>query len=115
MTRPHKCRLIHGTPSVLYFKPRAISLCELEEVRLNLDEYEALRLADLDNLYQEEAAQQMQVSRATFGNILNRAHRKVADAIVNGKALRIEGGVYAVKTERGQMRLRKGSRYKANY
>jgi predicted DNA-binding protein (UPF0251 family)/predicted Fe-Mo cluster-binding NifX family protein len=64
----------------------------LEEVSLALDELEALRLADLTALHHEPAAEQMGVSRATFGRILERARRKVADALINGKALRMEGG-----------------------
>jgi len=66
--------------------------CELEEVVLSLDELEAIRLADLDGLYQEEAAGQLGVSRQTFGNILKAAHAKVADCLVNAKKLKIEGG-----------------------
>jgi uncharacterized protein len=65
---------------------------ELEEILLTLDEFEALRLADLDGQYQAHAAAQMGVSRATFGRIAASAHRKVADALVHGHALRIEGG-----------------------
>ncbi len=65
---------------------------ELEEVRMTLDEFEALRLADLEGLYQEQAAGQMKVSRPTFSRIIDSAHRKMADALVHGKALRIEGG-----------------------
>jgi uncharacterized protein len=61
----------------------------LREVALELDELEALRLADLDGLYQADVALQMGVSRQTVGNILARAHRKIADALLNGKALRI--------------------------
>ena len=57
-----------------------------------LDEFEAMRLADLDGLYQEQAAGQMNVSRPTFSRIIDSAHRKMADALVHGKALRIEGG-----------------------
>ena len=67
-------------------------MLELEVVVMTLDEFEALRLSDLEGLYQEQAAAQMNVSRATFGRILRSAHRKVADAIVHGKAMRIEGG-----------------------
>jgi len=63
-----------------------------EAVLLTLDEYEAIRLADLEGLYQEQAAARMSVSRQTFGRIVEEAHRKLADVIVNGKALRIEGG-----------------------
>jgi predicted DNA-binding protein (UPF0251 family) len=65
----------------------------MEEVNLELDELEALRLGDLEGMYQEDAARKMNVSRQTFGNIVASAHRKVADALVNAKALRIEGGV----------------------
>ena len=64
---------------------------------LAFDELEALRLADLDGLYQEEAAASMQISRQTFGNIIKSARKKVADALVNGKAIRIEGGVCSVE------------------
>lgn len=64
-------------------------MCELEEVQLELDEVEAMRLADLENLYQIDAAKKMGVSRQTFGNIIVRAHKKVAEAILGGKALRI--------------------------
>jgi len=64
----------------------------LEEVNLTLDELEAIRLADLGGLYQEDAAKKMNVSRQTFGNIINLAHKKIADALLNAKALKIEGG-----------------------
>jgi predicted DNA-binding protein (UPF0251 family) len=74
------------------FKPAGIPARELDEVVLPLDEFEALRLADLEGLYQEQAAERMGVSRPTFGRILDAAHRKVADALVHGHALRIEGG-----------------------
>ena len=59
---------------------------------MTLDEFEAMRLADLDGRYQEQAAEQMNVSRPTFSRIIDSAHRKMADALVHGKALRIEGG-----------------------
>jgi len=57
-----------------------------------MDELEAVRLADLEKLYQEEAARKMSVSRQTFGNIIQSAHKKIADALLKGKALKIEGG-----------------------
>lgn len=59
---------------------------------MTLDEFEAMRLADLDGLHQEQAAEQMRVSRPTFSRIVDSAHRKMADVLVHGKALRIEGG-----------------------
>jgi predicted DNA-binding protein (UPF0251 family) len=67
-------------------------MCKLEEVALTLDEFEAIRLADLLQMYQEAAAKQMGVSRPTFGRILEQAHQKVADALVHGKVIRIGGG-----------------------
>ena len=92
MARPVKCRCVSVPPGVDYFKPRGIPLADLEEVVLQLDELEALRLADSEGLYQEKAARKMKVSRATFGNIVASARKKVADAIVHSRAIRIEGG-----------------------
>jgi len=90
MPRPKKCRCVSCSPNAHYFKPRGIPLVRLEEVVLGLDELEALRLADYEQLYQEEAAGRMGVSRATFGRIVGQARHKVAEAIVSGKVLRIE-------------------------
>jgi len=92
MPRPPKCRRIGFLPAATYFKPRGIALVQLEEVSLELDEVEALRLADLEALYQAEAAERMGVSRQTFAAIVERARRKVADAIIHGKALKIALG-----------------------
>ncbi|MEW6088181.1 MAG: DUF134 domain-containing protein [bacterium] len=100
MTRPFKCRCIKSEPQIGYFKPRGIPLTSLEEVNLTLDEFEAIRLADLEGLYQEEAAEKMKVSRQTFGNIINSAHNKIAEAIINAKAIKIEGGVYKMTNMR---------------
>jgi predicted DNA-binding protein (UPF0251 family) len=93
MARPFKCRRVYGGPVADYFKPRGIPVSALEEVNLTVDEFEAIRLADLEGMYQEEGAKKMKVSRQTFGNIINSAHKKIADSIVNGKALKIKGGV----------------------
>ena len=95
MARPPCCRFVDEPPACTYFKPRGVPLCRLEEVVLGLDEVEALRLADREGLYQEAAAERMGVSRATFGRIVEAARRKVADALVGGKALCLEGGVVA--------------------
>jgi len=92
MPRPFSCRRIAGRPAAPIYKPVGIPLRVLDEVVLNLDEFEAIRLADLGGSYQEKAAEQMRVSRPTFSRILESAHRKLADALVHGKALRIEGG-----------------------
>ncbi len=92
MPRPMKYRIVNGHPVTNVFKPAGIPQCELEEVLLTLDELESLRLADLEGQYQEEAARRMGISRQTFGNIVESARKKVADVLVNGKSLRIEGG-----------------------
>jgi len=92
MPRPCRCRRIRCKPDTNYFKPRGIPLDALEEVNLTLDELEAIRLADFTELYQEDAAKKMNISRQTFGNIINSAHKKIADALLNAKALKIEGG-----------------------
>jgi predicted DNA-binding protein (UPF0251 family) len=92
MPRPCKCRKIGLNLNAVYFKPRAVPLSQLEEVVLGVDELEALRLADLMGLYHEEAAARMGISRQTFGNIIEKARRKVAGALVHSKALKIEGG-----------------------
>jgi predicted DNA-binding protein (UPF0251 family) len=95
MPRPKCQRQIAGLPVATYFKPRGIPMADLEEVVLTIDEVEAIRLADFEGLYQEQAAEKMQISRPTFGRVIASAHRKIADALVTGKALRIEGGVIA--------------------
>ncbi|MGC9172504.1 DUF134 domain-containing protein [Caldisericum sp.] len=92
MTRPRFRRRIGWLPRLDYFVPASQSSDGVEEVILTLDELEAIRLADFEGLYQEEASQRMNISRQTFGRIIDSAHRKIADAIVNGKAIRIEGG-----------------------
>ena len=86
------------------FKPAGVPARELEEVVLGLDGAEAICLADLEGLYQEAAAQRMGVSRQTFGRIVESARRTIADAIINGKCLRIEGGEVIMRDE-GEKRL----------
>jgi predicted DNA-binding protein (UPF0251 family) len=94
MARPQKDRIVAFNPNVSYFKPRGIPLLELDEVGLTVDEREAIRLADLQGLSHEEAGKRMGVSRATFGRIVQRARYAVADALINGKAINVEGGNY---------------------
>ena len=89
MPRPRCHRHICHHPAARYFKPQGIPLCALEELALEPDELEALRLADFQGLYHEGAAEHMRISRATFGRILENARRKVADALLHGKALRL--------------------------
>ncbi|MDI7261673.1 MAG: DUF134 domain-containing protein [Thermodesulfobacteriota bacterium] len=100
MARPRHCRRVGCLPESKYFKPRGIPLSVLEEVILTVDEFEAVRLADLESLYQEQAAEKMNVSRQTFGRIIESAHKKVAEALVKGKALKIEGGEFEMPAMR---------------
>ena len=99
MPRPCCQRRVEFVPSVTYFKPAGIPLRELEEVVVTLDELESLRLADLNGMYQEQAAEQMKISRPTFARIVEAARKKVAEALIHGKALRLEGGPITVKGE----------------
>ena len=96
MPRPCKCCNGCGLPGVSYFKPIGIPLRQLEECGLSVEGFEALRLADWEGLGMDEAAQHMGVSRHTFGRILRKARRAVAEALVFGRALRIEGGTYSL-------------------
>lgn len=107
MGRPRKDRLVAFNPTISYFKPRGIPMMELTEVCLTVDEREALRLADLDGLSHEDSGQCMGVSRATFGRILHKARQTVADALINGKAIRIDGGNYRMVDEKRQFSCRK--------
>jgi predicted DNA-binding protein (UPF0251 family) len=85
---------------VTYFKPAGIPLRALDEARLSVEEAEAIRLKDLEGLEQEEGAERMNVSRPTFQRVLVSARRKMADALLNGKAIRIEGGSFEMASSR---------------
>src|SRR4030067_600112 len=100
MPRPPKCRCIGWGRADSPCRPAGVPGRALEQVTLSLDELEAVRLADLEELYQEEAARRMEVSRQTFGNIVASARRKLADCVVNGKLLRIPGGTVRLAAER---------------
>jgi predicted DNA-binding protein (UPF0251 family) len=105
LPRPFCCRRIAGRPAASIFMPIGIPVRELDEVVMTLDEFEAIRLADLGGLHQEQAADEMRVSRPTFSRIIESAHRKVADALAHGKALRIEGGPVRAEGRRRCCRL----------
>jgi len=100
MPRPRCCRRITGSPAFKTFKPAGLAAKDLEELTLTLEEYEAIRLADFESLYQEEAATRMGVSRQTFGRTIERARSTVARALVLGCALRIETSDAAWPPER---------------
>ncbi|MFC1947817.1 DUF134 domain-containing protein [Chloroflexota bacterium] len=96
MSRPRKCRRVENLPGTTYFKPAGIPMRVLEDVHLTVDEVEALRLKEIEELDQETGAERMGISRPTFQRILASARKKMADAVLNGKAIRIEGGIFAM-------------------
>jgi predicted DNA-binding protein (UPF0251 family) len=93
-------RRVDNLPQVTYFKPAGIPLAHLQETRLSIEEAEAIRLKDIEGLAQGDCAQKMSVSRPTFARILLSVRRKMADALLNGKAIRIEGGNYEMAVRR---------------
>ncbi|PKM83126.1 MAG: hypothetical protein CVU89_03065 [Firmicutes bacterium HGW-Firmicutes-14] len=92
MPRPRKWRIVEFVPGELHFVPAGVPRCNLEEEVLKVEEIEAVRLKDIVNLNQDEAAEKMQVSRQTFQRILSEARTKIARALIEGKALRVHGG-----------------------
>lgn len=100
MSRPPCPRRVAAPPLYSHFKPAGVPVDRLEEIVLSVDELEALRLADLEGLYQDAAAGRMGVSRPTFARIVETARRKVATVLVRGRALRVGGGPVAFVGER---------------
>ena len=94
MSRPRRFRRVGFQPDVTYFKPKGVMMVDLEESIITVDELEAVRLKDYEGLDQEKAAKKMNISQPTFHRLLLSARKNIADALVNGKALKIEGGVY---------------------
>jgi len=90
MPRPKRPRCLRFSPNISYFKPQGIPLRQLKEVVLLPDELETLKLYEVDGLDQKQAAEKMKISQPTFARILNSAQKKVAEAIVKGKAIKIE-------------------------
>jgi predicted DNA-binding protein (UPF0251 family) len=100
MGRRQLWRKVSAIPPITFFKPTGVRTDELEEVRLLVEEAEAIRLKDLDGLEQEECAEKMSVSRSTFSRILDSARQKVAEALLYGKAIRIDGGNFEMAVRR---------------
>ena len=100
MARPRLCRRISSLPNVTYFKPRGIPLRDLDEVCISVDELEALRLHDVKGIEQIECGRKMNISQPTFHRILAESRKKVAEALTQGKAIRIEGGDFEMTTMR---------------
>ncbi|MBU0482653.1 MAG: DUF134 domain-containing protein [Proteobacteria bacterium] len=100
MARPLNSRMVGCLPECTYFKPKGVPQSSLEVIVLRVDEFEAIRLADHEGLYQDEAAKRMNVSRQTFGRIIENGHRKVAQALVKGQAIKIEGGEFEMTAKK---------------
>jgi predicted DNA-binding protein (UPF0251 family) len=89
MPRPKLCRRIMFNPNITYFKPRGVPLKNLEIIELTTEEMEAYRLRHINDLEQKEAAKKMRTSQSTYQRILYSAYKKIADALINGKAIKI--------------------------
>ena len=96
MPRPRLCRRVYFNPSVTYFKPRGVRLRDLNESILTIDELESVRLKDLEGLEQETTAKKMNISQPTFHRLILSARRKISDALINGKAIKVEGGDFRI-------------------
>ena len=96
MPKPKKERRVQLPPPASFYKPQGIPLSQLQQVILNVEEYEAIRLVDHVGMDQENAAVKLGISRPTCARIVEAAHKKVAEALAHGKALRIEGGSYSI-------------------
>ena len=92
MPRPRRCRRIGHRPGVTYFKPAGVRMQNLSEIILSVDEYESVRLSDLKGLDQSGAAKKMNISQPTFQRLIKVARKKISDALINGKAIKVEGG-----------------------
>lgn len=110
MVRPCKCRVVRFSPEVTYFKPRGVPLRALETIELSLDELEAIRLKYSSGLEQTEAAKKMKISQSTFHRLLNRANKKIATALINGKAIKFNCGCAYIVRRGGQSRQRGSAR-----
>ncbi|MCT4598557.1 MAG: DUF134 domain-containing protein [Vallitalea sp.] len=99
MSRPKKCRRVDFFPKYTYFKPIDRSVEDIEEVVLNIEELEAMRLKDIEGFNQEQCAKRMHISRQTFQNIIESARKKVTKALTKGMAINITGGIYSKECE----------------
>ena len=96
--RPKKYRIVRLDPKISQFSPRGRA-GRPDETDLNMDEFEAIRLADFLGVRQKEAAESMHISQQTFSRILKKAHRRIADCLVNGKIIKIQGGYYVISSK----------------
>jgi len=113
MVRPRRCRRISFQPDITYFKPAGVPLHNLDETIINYDETEAVRLVDLEEQDQNQVAKKMQISQPTLSRLLKSGRKKLAEAIIKGKAIKIHGGNFKMIQPRGRgLGMRKGRELK---
>ena len=101
MVRPRRVRRVEGIPQITYYKPVGVPLASLEEVVITLDELEAVRLTAGKGLSQSETAERMNVSQPTVHRLIENFEKKITDALLNGKAIRVEGGDWIMPNRDG--------------
>ncbi len=102
MTRPKRTRRIFFQPKATYFKPAGIPLIHLKETILNFDELEAIRLIDKEEMEQNKASKKMKISQSTLSRLLKQARKKLAEAIIDSKSIKIQGGNFKMVQPRGR-------------
>lgn len=102
MVRPRMIRRIFFQPAVTYFKPAGIPMANLKENILSFDEMEAIRFVDSERIKQNEAGKKMKISQSTLSRLLKEGRKKLADAIIQGNAIKIQGGNFKMAIPRGR-------------
>ncbi|MBN1298798.1 MAG: DUF134 domain-containing protein [Actinobacteria bacterium] len=111
MARPAIKKIVNTIPFYAYYKPQGIPMTNLEVEILNMEEIEALKLKDVENLEQEEAAEKMGISRSTFQRVIKSARYKLVNSVIEGKAIKIEGGNYIPSEKLIQKQCLKGGHH----
>jgi len=104
MSRPRRARRISFQPDVTYFKPMGVPMVHLKEITLSFDELEAIRLIDSEELDQTQSAKKMKISQSTLSRLLKEGRKKLADAIIQGNAIKIQGGNFKMVQPTGRGR-----------
>lgn len=102
MVRPRRIRRIFFQPEVTYFKPAGVPMINLKETILSFDELEAIRLIDSQGMEQSKAGKKMKISQSTLSRLLKIGRKKLADAITNGQAIKIQGGDFKIEIPRAK-------------
>ena len=104
MVRPRRARSISFQPDVTYFKPIGVPMAHLKETMLSFDELETIRLIDSEGLDQTKSAKKMKISQSTLSRLLKEGRKKLADAIIQGNAIKIQGGNFKMVQPTGRGR-----------